>query len=207
MDEGAGSGDARWKFGRAGICCFGPLDVARGAADGREPSRFRGRRRWTQNICCTLVALKTLQMVSPRRLATLSTVSCLKWRSAVVGMELVTMTSWKTPLERRSTAGGLNTAWVLHAYTSRAPSWWRTLAALVIVPAVSIMSSTSTATFPRTSPMRFITSLTLCADRRLSTIASGASLSFLANALARATPPTSGETTTRSPVEIRLEAR
>lgn len=33
-----------------------------------------------------------------------------------------------------------------------------TLAALVMVPAVSIMSSTSTATLPRTSPMRFITS-------------------------------------------------
>ena len=55
--------------------------------------------------------------------------------------------------------------------------------------------------------MRFITSLTLCALRRLSTIASGASLSFLANARARATPPTSGLTTTRSPVEMRLEER
>jgi hypothetical protein len=52
-----------------------------------------------------------------------------------------------------------------------------------------------------------MTSLTLCALRRLSTIASGASLSFLANERARATPPTSGETTTRSPVEMRLEER
>jgi hypothetical protein len=61
-------------------------------------------------------------------------------------------------------AGGLNTAWVAQAYTSRAPSWCSTLAALVMVPAVSIMSSTSTATLPRTSPIRFITSDTLCAD-------------------------------------------
>jgi hypothetical protein len=69
------------------------------------------------------------------------------------------------------------------------------------------MSSTSTATLPRTSPIRFITSLTLCADRRLSTMASGASFSFLAKARARATPPTSGDTTTRSPDEMRLEDR
>ena len=58
-----------------------------------------------------------------------------------------------------------------------------TLAALVMVPAVSIMSSTSTATLPFTSPIRFMTSLTLCALRRLSTMASGASFSFLAKAL------------------------
>ena len=63
-------------------------------------------------------------------------------------------------------------------------------------PAVSIMSSTRTATLSFTSPIRFMTSLMLCALRRLSTIASGASFSFFANARARATPPTSGETTT-----------
>lgn len=56
-------------------------------------------------------------------------------------------------------------------------------------------------------PIRFMTSETLCALRRLSTIARGASLSFLANALARATPPTSGDTTTRSPVGILLLAK
>ena len=67
------------------------------------------------------------------------------------------------------------------------------------LPAVSIMSSTSTATLPSTSPMRFITSLTLCALRRLSTMARGASFSFFAKARALATPPTSGDTTTRSP--------
>ena len=57
---------------------------------------------------------------------------------------------------------------------------WVTLAALVMVPAVSIMSSTRTATLPLTSPMRFMTSDTLWADRRLSTIAKGASLSCTA---------------------------
>lgn len=50
-------------------------------------------------------------------------------------MVLATMTSWKTPEERRSTAGGEKTAWVAHAYTSRAPSACSTLAALVMVPA------------------------------------------------------------------------
>lgn len=52
-----------------------------------------------------------------------------------------------------------------------------TLAALVMVPAVSIMSSTSTATLSFTSPIRFITSETLCEERLLSTIAKGASFS------------------------------
>ena len=54
----------------------------------------------------------------------------------------------------------------------------RTLAALVMVPAVSIMSSTRTATLSFTSPIRFITSDTLCEERLLSTIASGASFSY-----------------------------
>jgi hypothetical protein len=49
-------------------------------------------------------------MVSPRILATLRTVSCLKLVSGLGGMVLVTITSWKTPLESRSMAGGLKTA-------------------------------------------------------------------------------------------------
>eukprot|EP00982_Pelagococcus_subviridis_P007795 30735-Pelagococcus_subviridis.AAC.1 len=60
------------------------------------------------------------------------------------------------------------------------------------------MSSTMTTTLPSTSPMRFITSALLWPVRRLSMMARGASQSFLAKALARGTPPTSGETTTRS---------
>jgi hypothetical protein len=54
--------------------------------------------------------------------------------------------SSKTPDDSRSSAGGEKTACVAQAYTVRAPSWRSTRAALVIVPAVSIMSSTSTAT-------------------------------------------------------------
>ena len=60
-------------------------------------------------------------------------------------MLLVTMTSWKTPDDSRSMAGGENTACEVQAYTSRAPSACSAFAALVMVPAVSIMSSTSTA--------------------------------------------------------------
>ena len=69
-----------------------------------------------------------------------------------------------------------------------------------MVPAVSIMSSSITQTLPSTSPITFMTSASLCDCRRLSMIASGASFSFFANARARATPPTSGDTTTRSPL-------
>eukprot|EP00976_Prorocentrum_cordatum_P043997 890335-Prorocentrum_minimum.AAC.3 len=38
-----------------------------------------------------------------------------------MGMVLVTITSSNSPEESRSTAGGLNTAWVAHAITARAP--------------------------------------------------------------------------------------
>lgn len=68
---------------------------------------------------CTLDALYTRQMVSPSRLATLRMVSCGKTFSGCTGMVLVTMTSLNTPLLRRSMAGGLNTAWLVQAYTWR----------------------------------------------------------------------------------------
>ncbi len=51
---------------------------------------------------------------------------------------------------------------------------------------------------PSTSPMMFITSDSPARSRRLSTIASGALLSRLARLRARTTPPTSGDTTTKS---------
>ena len=54
----------------------------------------------------TGLSLCTLQMVSPRRLPTLSTVSWGKSRSGVCGIEFVTMTSVKTPEPSLSTAGG-----------------------------------------------------------------------------------------------------
>ena len=59
---------------------------------------------------CTDEALYTLQMVSPKRLATDSTVSSGKWSSVLTGMVLVMMTSWKTPLLSLAVAGGLRTA-------------------------------------------------------------------------------------------------
>lgn len=65
----------------------------------------------------TLDALYTRQMVSPSRLATLKIVSCGNTFSGFTGMVFVTMTSLKTPLLRRSMAGGLNTAWLVQAYT------------------------------------------------------------------------------------------
>lgn len=51
------------------------------------------------------------------------------------------------------------------------------------------------------------TSATLCACRLLSTMARGASDNFLAKARALATPPTSGDTTTKSSEHIVLLAR
>jgi hypothetical protein len=58
------------------------------------------------------------------------------------------------------------------------------------------MSSTSRQARPFTSPMMFITSDSPGRSRRLSTMASGASMR-LAIILARTTPPTSGDTTIR----------
>ena len=63
--------------------------------------------------------------------------------------------------------------------------------------AVSTMSSMITQVRPLTSPMMFITVATFGRGRRLSMIARSASSRF-ASARARTTPPTSGETTTRS---------
>mmetsp|Transcript_13665 Transcript_13665/g.38485 ORF Transcript_13665/g.38485 Transcript_13665/m.38485 type:complete len:288 (-) Transcript_13665:535-1398(-) len=143
--------------------------------------------------------LCTLQMDSPSRLATERTVS---WgnspRMCIGGMEFVTMTSSNTPLDSLSIAGPLKTGWVAQAMTPLAPWSTRTSAPLVIVPAVSIMSSTITHILPLTSPMMFITSATLCEALLLSMMARGASFRSLAKARALATPPTSGETTTRS---------
>ena len=60
------------------------------------------------------------------------------------------------------------------------------------------MSSITSAARPFTSPIRFITSLTFTSMRRLSTMASGASILF-AKSRARSTPPASGETTVTWP--------
>ena len=65
------------------------------------------------------------------------------------------------------------------------------------VPAVSIMSSMMTQLRDSMSPITCITSDTLARGRRLSMMASSQP-SCLARARARTTPPTSGDTTTRS---------
>ena len=70
----------------------------------------------------------------------------------------------------------------------------RALAAPQREPAVSTMSSSRMTRLPFTSPMMFMTSEELAFWRRLSTMAMGMS-SFWAKARARATEPTSGETT------------
>ena len=70
-------------------------------------------------------------------------------------------------------------------------------AAIVIVPAVSIISSIKIHVFPSTLPTIFITSATFGLGRRLSIIAIGA---FKRSAIlrARVTPPWSGDTITNS---------
>src|SRR5437588_557220 len=83
------------------------------------------------------------------------------------------------------------------ATTLVAPSSFSTCAAFTSVPAVSTMSSMMTQVRPFTSPITFITSETLAFGRRLSMIARSDSRRF-ASARARTTPPTSGETTSRS---------
>ena len=55
--------------------------------------------------------------------------------------------------------------------TEAAPLSITALAALVRVPAVSMMSSTMMAFLPLTSPTMFMTSVTLGAERRLSMMA------------------------------------
>ncbi len=78
--------------------------------------------------------------------------------------------------------------------TEAAPASISASAALQSVPPESTMSSNRMQRRPETSPMMFITSASPGRSRRLSTMASGASMR-LASARARTTPPTSGETT------------
>lgn len=88
-----------------------------------------------------------------------------------------------------------NTGCVAQAYTSIAPSSNKASAPFMRVPPVSIMSSITIQVFPFTSPTIYITSDSFGAGLLLSIIAIGR-CNLDANALALATPPTSGETTT-----------
>ena len=105
-----------------------------------------------------------------------------------------------------SIAGPDKTACVQQAYISLAPNFFNALAAFVIVPAVSIISSSIMIFLPSTSPIRFITSETLAFGLLLSIIASGTSPSnWLANFLDLVTLPKSGETTVKSSNPIWLK--
>ena len=97
----------------------------------------------------------------------------------------------------RSTAPPDSTGCVQYATTFFAPCSFSAVAALHSVFAVSTMSSMITHVRPSTSPMMFITSATFALGRRLSMIARSESRRF-AIARARTTPPTSGDTTSRS---------
>lgn len=96
-----------------------------------------------------------------------------------------------------SIAGPLRTPCVQQASTSIAPLSISALAAFVMVPAVSIISSSRITFLPLMSPMIFITSLTFAFGLRLSIIAIGI-FSFSANFLTLVTLPRSGETATKS---------
>src|ERR1700722_4248649 len=85
--------------------------------------------------------------------------------------------------------------WVARQYTCVAPRAMSASAAFASVPPVEIISSTTTATLPRTSPTISVTSETSGSGRLLKTIASVLRRRFAIFA-ARGTPPASGDTTT-----------
>ena len=101
----------------------------------------------------------------------------------------------------RSTAGPDSTAWVAAAMTDFAPRAISASAAWQIVPAVSIMSSTSRQTLPSTSPTTSCTATVLATlgSRRLWMMASGV-FSLSVHRSASRTRPASGETTVMSEV-------
>jgi hypothetical protein len=78
-------------------------------------------------------------------------------------MELVMTTSVSGDSVMRLTAGPERTPCVAQAATRLAPAFISALAAFTSVPAVSIMSSRMRQRLPSTSPMMFITSLSLAA--------------------------------------------
>src|ERR1039458_6009140 len=94
----------------------------------------------------------------------------------------------------RSMAGPDSTGCTHPAKMRRTPASRSAMTVLISVPAVSMMSSTTTTLRSLTSPMTCRTSTSFFPFRRLSTIARPAPRRF-ANARARSTPPASGETT------------
>ncbi len=119
--------------------------------------------------------------------------------AGLASIESVITSDFITDFVIRSTAGPDKTPWVIYECTSEAPFSINSSAALHKVPAVSQMSSTMMHFFPETLPITVISAISPAFSRRLSTMAKGASIRF-ASSRARATPPTSGETTIISPV-------
>src|SRR5699024_5122767 len=76
------------------------------------------------------------------------------------GMVLVITNSLMADSSILFNAGPDSTGWVQQAYTSFAPLSTSALAAMVIVPAVSMISSIKIAVLPSISPMIFMTSAT-----------------------------------------------
>ena len=97
--------------------------------------------------------------------------------SSEIGSVLLTITSRTGAFFSRSTAGPESNPWVAAMTTSVAPRSTSRLAALTTVPAVSIMSSTSTHVRPAISPTTSVATATLCTPfgRRLSMNASSTS--------------------------------
>ena len=124
------------------------------------------------------------------------TVSCSKRFSAGIGSVSVTTTSAAPDSERRFAAGSERMPWVATTMTFLAPALLRTLIASVIVPAVSIMSSTRTHSLPATSPTTRFATATLgrVVSRVLWTKARGAPPSFFDHFSATRMRPASGET-------------
>lgn len=103
----------------------------------------------------------------------------------------------------RLIAGPESTGWVIAAYISLAPAFFKAAAASTKLDAVATRSSIIITFFPLISPNIFIASVSSPLTLLLSTIASGA-LNLFAYALAIFIPPTSGETTTISLIFILL---
>ncbi len=113
------------------------------------------------------------------------------------GIELEKITSVSELSLMRCEAGSLIIACDARALTLFAPCSIIRLAALQMVPAVSIMSSMSTTFLSFTSPMMVMLATTLALARCLWHNTSGAS-KYFAYELARFAPPTSGEAITIS---------
>ena len=129
-----------------------------------------------------------------------STVSLSNSCSAGIGNVLVTITSLIRLFLSRSTASPLKMPCVAAMTTSVAPSSKSSSAALVIEPAVSIMSSISRQQRPATSPTTRFATTSLAASmlRLLWTNAISRPPSSSAHCSAVRTRPVSGETMTRS---------